>query len=76
MSKPKVLVVGQHFWPEGFRINDICDYFVEHGVEVEVLCGLPNYPQGEFYPGYSLRGPYRESHNGIKVFRATEIPRG
>lgn len=76
MSKPKVLVVGQHFWPEGFRINDICDYFVEHGVEVEVLCGLPNYPKGEFYPGYSLRGPYRENHNGIRVFRAPEIPRG
>ncbi|TNB71612.1 glycosyltransferase family 4 protein [Arthrobacter sp. BB-1] len=76
MSKPKVLVVGQHFWPEGFRINDICDYFVEQGVDVEVLCGLPNYPRGEFYPGYSFGGPYREDHNGIKVFRAPEIPRG
>lgn len=76
MSKPRILVVGQHFWPEGFRINDICDYFIEHGVEVEVLCGLPNYPRGEFHPGYSLRGPYREDHNGIKVFRAPEIPRG
>lgn len=76
MSKPKVLVVGQHFWPEGFRINDICEYFVEQGVDVEVLCGLPNYPRGEFYPGYSFRGPYREDHSGIKVFRAPEIPRG
>lgn len=45
-------------------------------MEVEVLCGLPNYPRGEFYPGYSLRGPYREEHNGIKVFRVPEIPRG
>ena len=76
MPTPKILVVGQHFWPEGFRINDICDYFVEHGVDIEVLCGLPNYPQGKFYPGYSLRGPYREVHNGIKVFRSPELPRG
>lgn len=75
-SKPKVLVVGQHFWPEGFRINDICDYFVENGLDVEVLCGLPNYPRGQFYPGYSLRGPFREEHKGIKIFRAPEIPRG
>lgn len=45
-------------------------------MEVEVLCGLPNYPRGEFYPGYSLRGPYREEHNRIKVFRVPEIPRG
>ena len=75
-SKPKVLVVGQHFWPEGFRINDICDYFVDNGLDVEVLCGLPNYPQGQFYPGYSFRGPFREVHKGIKIYRAPEIPRG
>lgn len=75
-KKPKVLVVGQHFWPEGFRINDICDYFVENGLDVEVLCGLPNYPRGQFYPGYSLRGPFREEHKGITIFRAPEIPRG
>lgn len=76
VDKPKVLVVGQHFWPEGFRINDICDFFVENGLEVEVLCGMPNYPQGEYFPGYSWRGPYRELHRGIKVYRAFEIKRG
>jgi glycosyltransferase involved in cell wall biosynthesis len=69
-------VVGQHFWPEGFRINDICDYFVEQGMRVEVLCGLPNYPKGEFFPGYSLRGPYREQHRGIEIHRVPEIKRG
>ncbi|ABY23076.1 glycosyl transferase, group 1 [Renibacterium salmoninarum ATCC 33209] len=74
--KPKVLVVGQHFWPEGFRINDICDFFVENDLDIEVLCGLPNYPTGEYSPGYSWRGPYRESHRGIKIYRAFEIRRG
>lgn len=72
----KVLVVSQHFWPEGFRINDICDYLVEKGVDVEVLCGLPNYPKGEFFPGYTWRGPFKEKHNGMQIFRAPEIPRG
>lgn len=72
----KVLVVSQHFWPEGFRINDICDYLVEKDVDVEVLCGLPNYPKGEFFPGYTWRGPFKEQHNGINIFRAPEIPRG
>jgi colanic acid biosynthesis glycosyl transferase WcaI len=75
-EKPKILVVGQHFWPEGFRINDICDYFVEKELDVEVLCGLPNYPNGELFPGYSFLGPFRQVHNGIKVHRALEIPRG
>lgn len=75
-DKEKILVVGQHFWPEGFRINDICDYMVENGMEVEVLCGMPNYPKGEFFPGYSLRGPYKEIHDGIVIYRAPEIKRG
>jgi len=72
----RVLVVSQHFWPEGFRINDICDYFVENEVGVEVLCGFPNYPKGQLYPGYTWRGPYMEQRGGVKIFRTPEIPRG
>ena len=75
MSNERILVVCQHFWPEGFRLNDIAAYFVENGLEVEVLCGLPNYPKGELFPGYSFKGPYRENHNGIDVRRTLEIPR-
>ena len=55
MSK-RILLVCQHFWPESFRINDIADYFVEQGCEVDVLCGLPNYPKGEFVEGYGYFG--------------------
>ncbi|MCB5281633.1 MULTISPECIES: glycosyltransferase family 4 protein [unclassified Arthrobacter] len=72
----KMLVVSQHFWPEGFRINDICDYLVENDVDIEVLCGLPNYPKGELFPGYTWRGPYKEKHDGLTIYRAPEIPRG
>lgn len=75
-KKEKILVIGQHFWPEGFRINDICDYFIENDMDVEVLCGIPNYPTGTFFPGYSLRGPYKEVHNGVVIHRAAEIKRG
>lgn len=72
----KILVVTQHYWPESFRINDLCEGFVEHGHEVEVLCGQPNYPQGQWYPGY---GPFKrrsEVHNGVKIRRTFEIKRG
>ncbi|MCC3300001.1 glycosyltransferase family 4 protein [Arthrobacter sp. zg-Y895] len=75
MPNERILVVCQHFWPEGFRLNDIAAYFVENGLEVEVLCGLPNYPKGELFPGYTFKGPYRENHNGIDVHRTLEIPR-
>lgn len=75
MPNEKILIVCQHFWPESFRLNDIASFLVENGHQVEVLCGLPNYPKGEFALGYSVRGPYHETHNGIDIRRAFEIPR-
>jgi colanic acid biosynthesis glycosyl transferase WcaI len=76
MKNNKVLVVCQHFWPESFRINDICDYFVEKGDEIEVLCGIPNYPSGKFTAGFSYFKNRKQVHNGVEVHRAFEIPRG
>lgn len=74
--KTKILIIGQHFWPESFRINDIADYFVESGASVDVLCGLPNYPKGEFVSGYGYFGKRHEIHNGIRIDRVLEIKRG
>ncbi len=74
-GKKRILVVAQHFWPENFRINDIVEGFMERGVEVDVLCGLPNYPLGEWFDGYSYRGPRHENYKGAEVFRAGEIRR-
>ena len=74
MSK-RILVVCQHFWPENFRINDLCYGFVDHDVEVDVLCGEPNYPKGEWFEGYGAFKKRREVHRGIRVFRCPEIRR-
>lgn len=71
----RILVVSQHYWPENFRITDICRGFVESGVEVDVLCGLPNYPKGEWFEGYRYMGPRRQQHEGVQIFRAGEVPR-
>ena len=71
----RILVVTQHFWPENFRINDIVEGFVQDGLSVDVLCGLPNYPKGEWFDGYSADGPFEEAYKGARVFRAREIPR-
>lgn len=75
MNKKRILVVAQHYWPENFRITDICEGFVADGCEVDVLCGLPNYPKGEWFDGYKYTGPRRETHAGAEVFRAGEIRR-
>lgn len=71
----RILVVSQHFFPEPFRINDIVEGFVEDGLQVDVLCGLPNYPKGEWFSGYRYTGPRRERYKGAQVIRAGEIPR-
>lgn len=76
MGKKKLLVVCQHFWPEEFKINEICYEFVNKGYEVEIICGLPNYPHGRFFPGYGYFGRRKETHNGVKIRRCFEIRRG
>jgi colanic acid biosynthesis glycosyl transferase WcaI len=75
-KRPRILIVGQHFWPESFRINDIAQFFLESGIEVDVLCGMPNYPEGNFFQGYSWFHPRKESHDGVTIYRTPEIPRG
>lgn len=76
MSK-RILIVGQHFWPESFRINDIADFLAnEKDCKVDVLCGLPNYPSGKFADGYGYFKNRKQTHNNITIRRVFEIPRG
>lgn len=72
----KILVVCQYFYPEQFRVNDICFQLAEEGHEVSVLTGLPNYPSGivdEKYKWYKNR---KENINGVKVIRSWLMGRG
>ena len=72
----KILIVCQHFWPESFRINDIVYYFVEENCKVDVLCGIPNYPGGKFFEGYSLFKNRKQQKGKINITRSLEVPRG
>jgi glycosyltransferase involved in cell wall biosynthesis len=72
----RLLVVSQYFWPESFRINELVNTLVERGVEVNVLTGKPNYPEGKVFPGYRALGSMRETWNGANVYRVPLIPRG
>jgi len=71
-----VLIVSQYFWPENFRINDLTAGLVEKGHEVTVLTGIPNYPAGKFFPGYSIFKNLRQSYCGAKIVRVPLVPRG
>ncbi len=72
----RILVVTQYFWPENFKINDLCQGLVERGHDVTVYTGLPNYPEGEFFEGYSYSGPFHQTYKKIKIIRSPLIPRG
>ena len=72
----KLLVVCQHYWPENFRINDIVEGFLARGHEVDVLCGQPNYPTGQFFDGYDAGSIKEEMHGKVHIYRTFEIKRG
>lgn len=77
MSKSKhILVVTQYFYPEQFRINDMCKEWVKRGYKITVLTGIPNYPQGKFYDGYGYGKKRKETWNGVDIIRIPLIPRG
>ena len=50
----RILVISQYYYPEQFRINDICKELVKRGHRVTVLTGIPNYPEGKYYKGYGF----------------------
>lgn len=67
----KILVVSQYFYPENFRINQLCLDLKEKGHEITVLTGKPNYPSGKYFPNYSFKGNEDEIWQGIPIYRAT-----
>lgn len=71
-----ILIVTNHFWPEEFRINDLAIGLKERGHKVSVLTGIPNYPSGNFFPGYGICKKTFEVYRGIEIYRAPLIPRG
>lgn len=74
--KKRLLVISQYFYPEQFRINDLCKEWVKRGYDVTVVTGIPNYPTGKFFKGYSWLKKRKEEYEGIHIIRLPLIPRG
>lgn len=71
----KILVICQCYYPEQFRINDICEELVKQKNEVTVLTGLPNYPEGKVPKEYRFFRKRKENINGVNIIRTFEIGR-
>jgi len=72
----KILVICQYYYPEPFRITDICEELVKRGHQVHVITGYPNYPEGILYDGYGRGKHIDEGINGVNIHRCFTIPRG
>lgn len=70
-----VLVVCQYYYPEPFRLPDICQALMEEGHSVTVVTGTPNYPEGVVYPGYEKGARADEVLSGVRVHRCPTVPR-
>lgn len=76
MEKKKILFISQYFYPEVFRGNDVAFHLAKVGHDVHVVTGIPNYPEGSFFEGYSVLKKRHEVIEGVKVTRLPIIPRG
>ncbi len=72
----KLLAISQYFWPENFRINEVVRSLKARGVDVTVMTGKPNYPDGDVFQGYRAWGCQKEAWQGIPVIRVPLVPRG
>lgn len=71
----KILIISQYFYPENFRINDLAVELKKRGHIITILTGLPNYPKGEYFEGYSNKKNNDEIWNGIPIYRCKLRPR-
>lgn len=71
-----ILVVSQHFYPEQFRINDLCYSLAKRGHKVTVLTGLPNYPKGKIFKGYRWFRNRTQIVNNVTIKRCSLVGRG
>lgn len=72
----KILVISQYYYPEPFKIHEICEELVKRGNEVTVITGRPNYPDGDLFPGYDDLDKMNETVNGVNVIRTHITLRG
>ena len=67
----RVLLITPIFHPEPSYLRGLpfARELVRRGIDVDVLTGFPNYPQGRLFPGYRQRLCQRETINGVQIMR-------
>ena len=76
MNQKRILVVTQYIYPENFKSNELVFEMAKRGYHVDVLTGIPNYPEGVYFKGYGLFKKRIEKKNGVNFYRCWQSPRG
>jgi glycosyltransferase involved in cell wall biosynthesis len=67
----RILILSQYFTPEvtaaRARVHPIAQHLAERGHEVEVICELPNHPEGVVHDGYRGKVQVRRELDGFGV---------
>lgn len=72
----KILIISQYYNPEQFQINEIAPELVKRSHLVTVVCGMPNYPRGNYYNGYEDNKRRVEKIDGVTIIRCPQKARG
>ena len=78
MKYNRITLITSYYPPEkgaaANRIAMMAEGFKDSGFEVQVICPLPNYPDGKILNGYRRKIFVKESLNGIVVWRLPLYP--
>ena len=72
----RILIVTQYIYPENFKSNELAFELAKRGHHIDVLTGIPNYPEGVYFKGYGLFKNRIEHKNGVNFYRCIQTPRG
>lgn len=71
----RILIVTQYIYPEPFKSTELAFELAGRGHKVDVLTGIPNYPEGHYYKGYGLFTKRKERKDGVTFYRCLQTPR-
>ena len=71
----RILIITQYIYPEPFKSSEMAFELAKRGYKVDVLTGIPNYPEGHYYKGYGIFTRRKEVKNGVTFYRCFQTPR-
>ena len=75
----KLLLITQYYDPENLPINFVSRLLSQSEIEVDVITGKPNYPEGKFHKnfGFFSKIHYKQDRNSRgSIYRVPILPRG